>query len=152
MSINVSEVIWTIVCFFALLFVLKKFLFDPLIRFMEQRQAAIDQGLERGRDAQRKKDENDAALREKWKERSVEVKQLLAEGKTADDRERAWVLESTQKETNKALQEANQRIEQERRAGVRRCPGAAAAAGFYPGAAAFERRHRRRGAVMRRCI
>ena len=115
MSINVSEVIWTIVCFFALLFVLKKFLFDPLIRFMEQRQAAIDQGLERGRDAQRKKDENDAALRENWKERSVEVKQLLAEGKTADDRERAWVLESTQKETNKALQEANQRIEQERR-------------------------------------
>ena len=115
MSINVSEVIWTIVCFFALLFVLKKFLFDPLLRFMEQRQAAIDQGLERGRDAQRKKDENDAALREKWRERSVEVKQLLAEGKAADDRERAWVLESTQKETNKALQEANQRIEQERR-------------------------------------
>ena len=115
MSINVSEVIWTIVCFFALLFVLKKFLFDPLIRFMEQRQAAIDQGLERGRDAQRKKDENDTALREKWRERSVEAKQLLAEGKTADDRERAWVLESTQKETNKALQEANQRIEQERR-------------------------------------
>lgn len=114
MSINVSEVIWTIVCFFALLFVLKKFLFDPLLRFMEQRQAAIDQGLERGRDAQRKKDENDAALREKWRERSVEVKQLLAEGKTADDRERAWVLESTQKEINKALQEANQRIEQER--------------------------------------
>lgn len=115
MSINVSEVIWTIVCFFALLFVLKKFLFDPLLRFMEQRQAAIDQGLERGRDAQRKKDENDAALHEKWRERSVEVKQLLAEGKTADDRERAWVLESTQKEINKALQEANQRIEQERR-------------------------------------
>ena len=115
MSINVSEVIWTIVCFFALLFVLKKFLFDPLLRFMEQRQAAIDQGLERVRDAQRKKDENDAALREKWRERSVEVKQLLAEGKTADDRERAWVPESTQKETNKALQEANQRIEQERR-------------------------------------
>ena len=115
MSINVSEVIWTIVCFFALLFVLKKFLFDPLLRFMEQRQAAIDQGLERGRDAQRKKDENDAALREKWRERSVEAKQLLAEGKMADDRERAWVLESTQKETNKALQEANQRIEQERR-------------------------------------
>ena len=115
MSINVSEVILTIVCFLALLFVLKKFLFDPLLRFMEQRQAAIDQGLERVRDAQRKKDENDAALREKWRERSVEVKQLLAEGKTADDRERAWVLESTQKETNKALQEANQRIEQERR-------------------------------------
>ena len=115
MSINVSEVIWTIVCFFALLFVLKKFLFDPLIKFMDQRQANIDQSLEKGREARQRKDESDAALRESWKECGVEAKQLLAEGKAADDRERAWVLESTQKETNKALQEANQRIEQERR-------------------------------------
>ena len=75
MSINVSEVIWTIVCFFALLFVLKKFLFDPLIKFMDQRQANIDQSLEKGREAQRKKDESDAALRESWKERGVEAKQ-----------------------------------------------------------------------------
>ena len=115
MSINVSEVIWTIICFFALLFVLKKFLFDPLIRFMDQRQAAIDQGLAKGRDAQQKKDENDAALRESWKERGVEAKQLLAEGKAADDRERAWVLENAQKEANKALQEADKRIDGERR-------------------------------------
>ena len=49
MSINVSEVIWTIVCFFALLFVLKKFLFDPLVRFMEARQASIDEGHEKAR-------------------------------------------------------------------------------------------------------
>ena len=62
MSINVSEVIWTIICFFALLFVLKKFLFDPLIKFMDQRQAGIDAGLEKGREAQRKKEENAAAL------------------------------------------------------------------------------------------
>ena len=52
MSINVSEVIWTIVCFFALLFVLKKFLFDPLVRFMEARQASIDEGHEKARQAQ----------------------------------------------------------------------------------------------------
>ena len=114
MSINVSEVIWTIVCFFALLFVLKKFLFDPLTRFMEQRQAAIDQGLERGRDAQRKKDENDAALREKWRERSVEAKQLLAEGKASDNQERSWVLQNAHSEAEQALVQAQERIEQER--------------------------------------
>lgn len=114
MSINVSEVIWTIVCFFALLFVLKKFLFDPLMQFMEQRQAAIDQGLERGRDAQRKKDENDAALREKWRERSVEAKQLLAEGKASDNQERSWVLQNAHSEAEQALAQAQERIEQER--------------------------------------
>ena len=102
MSINVSEVIWTIVCFFALLFVLKKFLFDPLVRFMEARQA------------QQQKDESDAALRESWKERSQEAKQLLAEGKAADDKERTWVLANTQTEVDQALQEAQERIARER--------------------------------------
>lgn len=114
MSINVSEVIWTIVCFFALLFVLKKFLFDPLVRFMEQRQAAIDAGLGKGAEAQRLKDESDAALRESWKDRSQEAKQLLAEGKAADEKERSWILSSAQKEADQALQEARSRIEQER--------------------------------------
>lgn len=114
MSINVSEVIWTIVCFFALLFVLKKFLFDPLIKFMDQRQANIDQSLEKGREARQRKDESDAALRESWKECGVEAKQLLAEGKTADEKERAWVLASAQKEADQELQEARLRIDRER--------------------------------------
>ena len=110
MSINVSEVIWTIVCFFALLFVLKKFLLDPLVRFMDQRQSSIDAGLE----AQRMKEESDAALRESWKERGIEAKQLLAEGKAADDKERVWVLENAQKEADQALREARERIDRER--------------------------------------
>lgn len=114
MSINVSEVIWTIVCFFALLFVLKKFLLDPLVRFMDQRQSSIDAGLEKGREAQRMKEESDAALRESWKERSIEAKQLLAEGKAADDKERVWVLENAQKEADQALREARERIDRER--------------------------------------
>ena len=114
LSINVSEVIWTIVCFFALLFVLKKFLFDPLVRFMEARQASIDEGHEKARQAQQKKDESDAALRESWNERSQEAKQLLAEGKAADDKERAWVLANAQTEVDQALQEAQGRIARER--------------------------------------
>ena len=114
MSINVSEVIWTIVCFFALLFVLKKFLLDPLVRFMDQRQSSIDAGLEKGREAQRMKEESDAALRESWKERGIEAKQLLAEGKAADDKERTWVLANAQTEVDQALQEAQGRIARER--------------------------------------
>ena len=114
MSINVSDVIWTIVCFFVLLFVLKKFLFDPLIKFMDQRQANIDQSLEKGREARQRKDESDAALRESWKECGVEAKQLLAEGKTSDEKERAWVLAAAQKEADQALLEARSRIDRER--------------------------------------
>ena len=102
MSINVSEVIWTIICFFALLFVLKKFLFDPLIKFMDQRQAGIDAGLEKG-----------AALRESWKERSAEAKQLIAEGKAADEEERSRVLEAAHAQAARDIQDAHGRIQNE---------------------------------------
>lgn len=113
MSINVSEAIWTIICFFALLFVLKKFLFDPLIKFMDQRQAGIDAGLEKGREAQRKKEENAAALRESWKERSAEAKQLIAEGKAADEEERSRVLEAAHAQAARDIQDAHGRIQNE---------------------------------------
>ena len=44
MSINISELIWTVICFFVLLVVLKKLLFDPLVSFMAARDARIQVG------------------------------------------------------------------------------------------------------------
>ena len=41
MSINISELIWTVICFFVLLVVLKKLLFDPLVSFMAARDAPM---------------------------------------------------------------------------------------------------------------
>ena len=51
LSINFSELIWTIINFFLLLFLLKHFLFDPVSRFMDARQARIDAGLDAEREA-----------------------------------------------------------------------------------------------------
>lgn len=51
LSINPSELIWTILGFFALLFLLNRFLFQPLVRFMDERQARIDAGLNEEREA-----------------------------------------------------------------------------------------------------
>ena len=52
MSINISEMIWTIICFFVLLLVLKTFLFGPLIRHMDERRSRIDAGLDEARRAE----------------------------------------------------------------------------------------------------
>lgn len=116
MSINVSEVIWTIICFFALLFVLKKFLFDPLIRFMDERKARIESGLSQVREAKREQEERDAELQESWKERSDEAKQLMADGKAADEQARAAVLRKAQAEAAQAEDDARERVMQERTA------------------------------------
>ena len=56
MSINISELIWTVICFFVLLVVLKKLLFDPLVSFMAARDARIQAGISAGRTAQQQLD------------------------------------------------------------------------------------------------
>lgn len=116
MSINVSEVIWTVICFFALLFVLKKFLFDPLIKFMDERDARIEAGLAEGRKAKQQETENTAALQESWKQRSDEAKQILAEGSSAAEKERAKAVAEAQSAAAQSEKEARVQIEAEREA------------------------------------
>lgn len=113
MSINVSEVIWTIICFFVLLFVLKKFLFGPLITFMEDRKARVEAGMAEATKAKQEQEEKEAALRDSWKLRSDEAKQLVADGKAADDKASAEVLRQAQAQAAAAEQEARERVQQE---------------------------------------
>ena len=116
MSINVSEIIWTILGFFVLLFVLKRFLFDPLINFMEDRKARVEAGLAEARKAQQEQDEKEAALRESWKLRSDEAKQILADGSSAAEKERAKAVAEAQSAAAQSEKEARARIKAEREA------------------------------------
>ena len=114
MSINVSEVIWTVICFFALLFVLKKFLFGPLVKFMDERQARIDAGDAIRRESEQHVQENAAALEESWKARSDEAKTMLARGKTEAEALRAKTVAEAQGAAHIAEKEARDRIKAER--------------------------------------
>ena len=49
LSINPSELIWTVLGFLVLLFLLKRFLYDPLTRFMDERSARVQAGLDERR-------------------------------------------------------------------------------------------------------
>lgn len=52
LSINFSELVLTIISFFLLLFLLNKFLYTPVLKFMRERQARVDASLEKERLAQ----------------------------------------------------------------------------------------------------
>ena len=52
-SINISELIWTVINFFLLLFLLNRFLYKPVISFMEERQARIDAKLREEEEAKK---------------------------------------------------------------------------------------------------
>ncbi len=81
LSINLSEVIWTILGFFTLLLLLKRFLYTPVSRFLDEREARVRSGLEAREQAQ-------AAQRALERELEQDKAQALREEKNLLQQER----------------------------------------------------------------
>lgn len=113
MSINISELIWTVICFFVLLVVLKKLLFDPLVSFMAARDARIQDGLSAGRTAQQQLDAAARARSEAQRKQAAAADALLAEAKSAAERARAQALQSAHQEAAQAERAMRARVRDE---------------------------------------
>ena len=113
MSINISELIWTVICFFVLLVVLKKLLFDPLVSFMAARDARIQDGLHAGRTAQQQLDAAARARSEAQRKQAAAADALLAEAKSAAERARAQALQSAHQEAAQATRAMRARVRDE---------------------------------------
>ena len=113
MSINISELIWTVICFFVLLVVLKKLLFDPLVSFMAARDARIQDGLSAGRTAQQQLDAAARARSEAQRTQAAAADALLAAAKSAAERARAQALQSAHQEAAQATRAMRARVRDE---------------------------------------
>lgn len=113
MSINISELIWTVICFFVLLVVLKKLLFDPLVSFMAARDARIQDGLSAGHTAQQQLDAAARARSEAQRKQAAAADALLAEAKSATERARAQALQSAHQEAAQAARAMRARVRDE---------------------------------------
>ena len=113
MSINISELIWTVICFFVLLVVLKKLLFDPLVSFMAARDARNQDGLNAGRTAQQQLDAAARARSEAQRKQAAAADALLAEAKSAAERARAQALQSAHQEAAQATRAMRARVRDE---------------------------------------
>ena len=92
LSINPSEVIWTILGFFALLFLLNRFLYKPLVRFMDERKARIDAGLNEEAEARAALEEDARGLEREREERLQEARNELRAEKDRSEERRAEAL------------------------------------------------------------
>ena len=104
-SINLSELIWTVINFFLLLFLLNRFLYKPLTGFMAERQARIDAGLQKEQDAKTSVKENDERLEKEKAESREEAKQLLKKN-----------AEELEQHSAEMLKEAKEAAAQDRKA------------------------------------
>lgn len=94
LSINISEVIWTVINFFLLYFLLKKFLFTPIVKHMDERNAKVKQGFDAEKEALDAVAKHDEELSARMDESRAEARRLIAAGKQADDAERAQALKA----------------------------------------------------------
>ena len=63
MSIQISVTVWTILCFLALMLILDRLLFRPLLSFMDKRREKID-GAKRARETALRQQEEELLRRE----------------------------------------------------------------------------------------
>lgn len=113
MSINVSELIWAALCFLVLLFVLKKLLYDPIIRVMDARKAHVEDGLEAGRQAKKAWDDNDAALLQAKKETARRADAIVQEAKAADEKARQAALTAAKQENAQSMKDVRSALRAE---------------------------------------
>ena len=105
-SINISELFWTVINFFLLLFLLNRFLFKPVTTFMANRQARIDAGLQAEQDAKSDIEKNSERLQAEKAKAREEAKQLLTRN-----------TEELEKNSAEALREAKKTNVQSRKDG-----------------------------------
>ena len=110
LSINFSELIWTIINFFLLYFLLKRFLYDPITRFMDARRERLDKALEQEREAQARVAENDEQIAQEKELRRAEAKKLIAEAAEADKSRSAEAAKAERASDRAAMAETEERL------------------------------------------
>lgn len=113
LSINVSEVVWTIVCFFLLYFLLKRFLYDPVVSFMDDRRERIDSKLRAERDALALREENERKVARELAESRASAASRLQESAAQSEQKNADLAKQARKTAAEAREESIRRAEQE---------------------------------------
>lgn len=113
LSINFSELVLTIISFFLLLFLLNKFLYTPVLKFMRERQARVDASLEKERLAQEEASALEAQINADLAAKRDEAKADLAKQRAQDGKESDEYAKRLREESTQARRDAKARVEKE---------------------------------------
>ncbi len=102
MTIQLSVLIWTIICFCLLMLILNKLLFGPMLRFMDARQERIQRAREKQQQDQAACEEARLALQEAQAEaeklRTRQEEQLVAQAREKAEQQLAQAREAHEQE------------------------------------------------------
>ncbi len=111
LSINISELVLTIISFFLLMFLLNKFLFKPVTKFMNERQARMDAELEKERAAQAELEESEKQIEQSKDASREEAKNILAARRKENGRLHDECVKQLAAESTKDRRDARAQVE-----------------------------------------
>ena len=110
LSINISELVLTAISFFLLFFLLKRFLYDPLLRFMDERNARIEEGLDAEKQALAAVQANEMLLEAKRKESMDQAKHIVEQARSADEQRRETALQQAWQSAEESRSRAREEL------------------------------------------
>jgi F-type H+-transporting ATPase subunit b len=113
-SLQVNLMFWTLVIFFILFWMLRKYAFPPIFKAVEARERALEEaiaGAKRDRDAAA---ELLAEHRRQIENARGEAQRFIAEGRQVAEKMRAELLEQARREQQEILERARREIQSER--------------------------------------
>ena len=111
--INVPEFIWTIINFFLLMFLLKKFLYTPILKVLDERKAYVEAGLEEGRAAEKALIENDESLKAELTKSGAEAREMISAARSEAEKAKTQVVNAAHTEAANIHKSVQQRVEDE---------------------------------------
>ncbi|MEJ2541585.1 MAG: F0F1 ATP synthase subunit B [Gemmatimonadota bacterium] len=113
-DVNLGLSLWTVVIFLALLFMLRRFAWEPILGMVEERENRIQSALDESAAAR----DEARALLEEHKAQLADARrqagEIVAEGKAAGDRVRKEIEEKARTEAQEILESARREIGRER--------------------------------------
>lgn len=113
-NISIPNIFWTVLNLAVLLLLLKRFLFGPVTRMMEERQKTIAHSLERAAEQDRAAGEHVAACEAQISEASAEAGRIVAESKTRAQQEYDAILRKAQADAGAMLDQGRTQLEREK--------------------------------------
>jgi F-type H+-transporting ATPase subunit b len=112
-EVDPGVVFWTVITFIALLFILKKFAWKPILSALDQRESAIKESLEK---AQKVQEEANKVLEDnkvKLAKAEEESRKIIDQSREYADKLKGQLISESKEQARKIVDDAKQEIERE---------------------------------------
>lgn len=117
LTINISELLLTVLSFFVLMFLLNKLLYQPVIKFREQRQSRMDASFEKERLAKEQQAKLEEEIQQQRSARLKEAEGITAQASSQAEDHSVQAVKQAEQQAKDAMEQAAEEIVQLQQAG-----------------------------------